>query len=371
MTLRNLLTLDDKRIDLSLEPLLPRSGKKDLVLEEALIFPGLINSHDHLDFNLFPMLGSKKYASYTEWGPSIHALYKHEIREVLAIPQVLRTQWGLYKNLLCGVTTVINHGPRLPIPDPFIRVCQDLLNIHSVAFEKHWRRRLMNPFNRRPCVIHTGEGTDTAAHAEINSLIRWNLLQKKLIGIHGVAMSPEQSAKFAALVWCPLSNFFLLGTTASIKHMNTTILLGSDSVLTGSWNFWDHLRFARETGLADQKEIIDMVTSRAAAAWRVPGYNQELPPDLVIARTGTGKAIDQFFKINPADILLVIQSGAIRLMDESLYDQLRPHGLPAQSLSKVMIDGRLKYVPGNLPSLIQEIRQYHQGALFPVQIPEA
>jgi len=29
-----------------------------------MAFPGLINSHDHLDFNLFPLWGNRKYNNY-------------------------------------------------------------------------------------------------------------------------------------------------------------------------------------------------------------------------------------------------------------------------------------------------------------------
>ena len=40
----------------------------DLTFENTIISPGLINSHDHLDFNLYPALGNKTYNNYTEWG---------------------------------------------------------------------------------------------------------------------------------------------------------------------------------------------------------------------------------------------------------------------------------------------------------------
>src|SRR5450432_4419157 len=72
----------------------------------AIAFPGLINSHDHLDFNLFPQLRSHIYKTYTEWGTDIHERYGEEIGRVLKIPAPLRTRWGMYKNLLNGVTTV-------------------------------------------------------------------------------------------------------------------------------------------------------------------------------------------------------------------------------------------------------------------------
>src|ERR1700712_534116 len=75
---------------------------------DAFAFAGLINSHDHLDFNCFSPLGRNSYNNYTEWGNHIHAAYKTEIDAVLKIPQQLRINWGMYKNLLAGVTTVVN-----------------------------------------------------------------------------------------------------------------------------------------------------------------------------------------------------------------------------------------------------------------------
>src|ERR1700761_4498733 len=67
-----------------------------LSFDGALVFPGLINSHEHLEFNLFPMLGNRIYRNYTEWGPDIHANNNMVIKQVLQIPQALRTQWGVY-----------------------------------------------------------------------------------------------------------------------------------------------------------------------------------------------------------------------------------------------------------------------------------
>jgi cytosine/adenosine deaminase-related metal-dependent hydrolase len=97
-------------------------------------------------------------------------------------------------------------------------------------------------------MIHTGEGKDELAYKEIDELIHWNLLGKKLIGIHGVVMSEDQAKEFEALVWCPGSNYFLLNQTAQIDRLkkHTTILFGTDSTLTGNWNIWDHIRLARK-----------------------------------------------------------------------------------------------------------------------------
>ena len=81
-----------------------------LDMKGALAFPGLINSHDHLEFSLFPRTGNRIYDDYISWGNDIHACNEDAINRVKNVPYELRFKWGLYKNLLCGVTTVMHHG---------------------------------------------------------------------------------------------------------------------------------------------------------------------------------------------------------------------------------------------------------------------
>src|ERR1043165_5907685 len=63
------------------------NGKADecIRFERAVAFPGLINSHDHLDFNLFPLLANRVYNNYTEWARDIQVTGKKEIEAVLKI----------------------------------------------------------------------------------------------------------------------------------------------------------------------------------------------------------------------------------------------------------------------------------------------
>ena len=62
----------------------------------------------------------------------------------------LRSRWGIYKNLLAGVTTVAHHGEPLEIENPLITVLQDAQSLHSVKFEKYWQLRLNNFLNNFP-----------------------------------------------------------------------------------------------------------------------------------------------------------------------------------------------------------------------------
>lgn len=333
-----------------------------IVFENALAFPGLINSHDHLDFNLYPQLGRRTYRNYREWGETLHDQFESEIEKIGNIPVSLRGLFGAYKNLINGFTTVINHGEFLQLSGAPVRVMQKHHVLHSVGFEKNWIIKLNNPFLKSlPFVVHVGEGTDELASHEIDELVKWNLLKRKLIGVHGVAMSEEQAGAFMALVWCPVSNFFLLGKTANIKALckNCPIVFGTDSTLTATWNAWDHFRNARGTRMVSDTALFDMLTTSAAACWELPslGFIEKgKKADLVIAKQKPGNSSwDSFYSINPEDILIVIQDGQIRLFDHELLEHLRLREIKPDHFSSIEWNQCRKYVEGNLPALMNKI----------------
>jgi cytosine/adenosine deaminase-related metal-dependent hydrolase len=352
-------------------------NKSSIHFEKAIVFPGLINSHDHLDFNLFPRFGQRLYKNYREWGLEIQKENKGEIEEILNIPQELRTQWGLYKNLLNGITTVINHGEKLITGKELITVFQDYKSLHSVGFEKNWIVKLNQPFmNRGPFVIHVGEGTDKSSHEEIDRLINWNFCKKDLIGIHGVAMDAIQAASFRGLVWCPASNFFLLGKTADIGRLqfHTKIGFGTDSSLTADWNIWEHLRNAKRMGLVTDTRLFAMLTGEAAEIWKLNDSGKIAVghlADMVVAKKAGLSGFDSFYGLNPDGILIVIHKGNIRLFDESLYEQLKAFDFPFHEFTKVQIKKSSKYIQGDLPGLLNKIRGIHKQVNLPEEVSVA
>jgi len=342
--------------------------------ENAIAFPGLINSHDHLDFNLFPQIGNRIYNNYSEWGKDIHLKNKETINAVLKIPLSLRTQWGLYKNLLNGITTVVNHGAKLKISHPLITVLQDNYSLHSIQFEKYWQLKLNNLFaKKQPYVIHAGEGTDAMAHKEIDTLIKMNFFNKSLFTVHGVAMDEEQAKKIKALIWCPDSNFFLFNATAAIKILKakTPVLFGTDSTLTADWNLWNHLRLARKTRLMNDSELFNTLTKAPSVAWKQNNTGTisiNKNADIVVAKTIEGKGFNAFYSLNPEDIQLILHKGRIRLFDEEIKDQLMANDFPISKYSRINVNGKGKYIYGDLPKLIREIKSYYPKAGFPLNV---
>jgi cytosine/adenosine deaminase-related metal-dependent hydrolase len=352
----------------------PVGDEEEICFDEAIVFPGLINSHDHLDFNSFPKLGNRIYSSYVDWGADIHLQNKETIKQVLQIPQALRLQWGIYKNLLNGVTTVVNHGPKIGIESDLIHVYEDCRVLHSVQLEKKWKIKLHIPFQKtKPVVIHVGEGTDQAAKKEIDSLLRWNTFNRDLIGIHGVAMNEKQASKFKALIWCPDSNYFLVGQTAEINKLkkHTTILFGTDSCVSAGWNLWNQLRIARAAKMVDDSELYAMLTSKPASVWSLPGRGKIAPDqeaDLVVARKKSSDTeMGAFYAINPEDLLLVMCRGEILLIDAA-YSKPIFSTLPENKFSKICINGQFKYIKGDLAALVKKIQTFNPAASFPFSV---
>ncbi len=339
-----------------------------LTFEDCIAFPGLINSHDHLEFNLYPRLGHKIYEDYVEWGNDIHKKDKEVIESIESIPVELRLKYGVIKNLLTGVTSVAHHGVYHSSLDNspvsiIKRTC-----IHSVKLGGRWKLKLNRMKNYEPYVIHIGEGINKHASEEINELIKFNFLKRKLIGIHGIAMTMKQSKNFEALVWCPVSNLFLFNTTADINSLkkNTSILFGTDSTLTAGQNIWEHLRKARELGLLSDAEILSSLTNEAAEIWDLKGKGQirvGSKADIVIAKRKAGNLYDSFFATNPEDIILIIKDGEIILFDKSVENQISLILSillieKRNSFDEININREIKFVKYRVNDILESLKQY-------------
>jgi cytosine/adenosine deaminase-related metal-dependent hydrolase len=341
------------------------NSNDDINLEGTVALPGLINSHDHLDFNLFNQMGNQIYSNYMEWGPYIQKTYATEIDAILKIPKSLRIKWGVYKNLLAGVTTVADHSHNIPNETYPIDIIRNIQNLHSVQFEPGWKYKLNNPlaFNKY-CVIHIGEGTDINVYNEIQQLIRYNFIKRKIIGIHGIAMNEKQAKLFKAIVWCPVSNDYMFHQTANIERLKhyTQILFGTDSTLTSHWNIWNHLRVAKEKNSLTGKELFDSITEKAASIWKINTgvIKKGKYADIIILQNNIATDYNSVYSTNPEDLLLVISKGVIKIADETVINKIPSHCWNKQDLGRIEIKGRIKYVPKQMIETMKAINNIKQ-----------
>ena len=317
----------------------------ELDLERLQLLPGLVNAHDHLQFSLFPRLGSGPYLNATEWARDIYHPEREPIRPHLDVPKHLRLIWGGLRNLVAGVTTVCHHDEYHPVFDSGfpIRVLKQFGWAHSLAFTQDIRERFEQTPPGWPFIIHLGEGTDSEAAAELFRLHELGALTERTVLVHAVGLSGEGwdlvKRVGAAAIWCPRSNLFTLAHTLGreVVRSGVRLALGTDSPLTAEGDLLDEIRFAQDSGA----RACELVGSAARDVLR-------LSPDLDdwIAVRGFG-----------TQPKLVVIGGEIRLISPSLARQL-PSSLAAEFHS-LHVEGRQRVlIRWDIRRLLDETRAY-------------
>lgn len=324
-----------------------KNFRASLDLEGHLILPGLINSHDHLEFSLFPRLGRGPYPNATAWAQDIYHPDCSPVKGHLAVPKALRLLWGGLKNLLSGVTTVAHHNPydgetfgrRFPV-----RVVKRFGWAHSLSFSPDLLARFHSS-GSKPFLIHAAEGTDAGAAAEIQELDRIGVLRSRTVLIHGVGINRDSLkillGRRASLIWCPGSNLFTLGQTLrpEVLRSGIPIALGTDSSITCQEDLAGELRVARDAGGVSAEDVCSMVTTQAARILSLNRGEGEIRENgiadlLVIPDDGRNPA-EALQHFSPA---LVILGGEIQLASKNLAARLHPKFI--RNLQKFEVEGR-------------------------------
>ena len=337
-----------------------------------LLLPGLINAHDHLEFSLFPKLGRGPYPNAAQWAKDIYRPDSPPVREHLGIPKPIRLWWGGIKNLLCGATTVCHHNEfRLDVfDDGFpVRVVRRYAWSHSLMFGGDVAAVFAASDSETPYIIHLGEGTDAASAAEVYELDRRGLLNDRTVIVHGVALDDAGHdlliRRGAALIWCPGSNLFTVGTTLSPPRIerNPRTALGSDSALTAG-DLLEQIRTAHKLGIPAE-QIFDLVTTHAADVLRleigegsiragsiadliaVPDIG--LSPAMTLVRTTT----DQ--------IELVLLACVPHLLSEHMASRFPSEFQPG--LNGIVVDGSERYIRAPVTHLLREAKKRLGGTI--------
>jgi cytosine/adenosine deaminase-related metal-dependent hydrolase len=250
----------------------------DVDLSGHLLLPGLINAHDHLEFNLFPRLGRGPWPNASAWAAEVHRPDESPVKEHLRVSKNVRLIWGGIKNLLSGATTVAHHNPYEPFvfTDRFpVRVVKRYGWAHSLPFSPDIRDRWKRTPVRWPFIVHAAEGTDECAHREIPRLQEMGLLDRRAILVHAVGATQRELETIhrsgSSIVWCPSANLFTLGRTlpGTTITSGVPIALGTDSALTGCGDLIDEMQCAKTAAALTEEQIYPLVTSSAARMLRL------------------------------------------------------------------------------------------------------
>jgi len=346
----------------------PKEPSAKIDLRDYLVLPGLINSHDHLEFALYPRLGNGSYKNFMEWVNDIHHPDRSPILEHRKVPRQTRLWWGGIRNLLSGVTTVCHHNPyeeSVFDKDFIIRVVRDFGWAHSLSLDADVVQK-KRAAKGRPFLVHLGEGIDDRSSQEIFDLDKSGALNEETILIHALGLNTEgrelvRSTR-AGVIWCPSSNAFLFGKTLSFEEIQDfpTVSLGSDSPLTGVGDLLDEICFARGLGDIPAKLLFNYVTRNASQLLRLRNGEGTLRvgswADLIAVRDDGNNPADTLTNLSHKDIELVLVGGRVQLASEQMMNRL-PSNL-TQGLQSICVESSLRWIRAPLDRLFEETRTH-------------
>ena len=337
-----------------------------------LVLPGLVNAHDHLEFALFPRLGTGGYRNFMEWAQDIYFPENAPVREHRAIPKNTRLWWGGIRNLLSGVTTVCHHNPYVPevFDERFVvRVLHDFGWAHSVTMDCDIGRKKQETLPDQPFIIHLAEGVDEQSAAEILQLVREGALDDRTVIVHGLGLDDRGRALLrsfgAALVWCPTSNVFLFGRTLTGDELQEfpRLALGSDSPITCLGDLLDEIRFAREIVGMNEQQLYSSVTASAADVLRLHDGQGTLRvgglADFVGVRDTGFSAAKTLATLSWREVELVVIGGLVHLASSEMHRRL-PETLTAE-LQLLEIEGEPRWIRAPVSRLYSDASRHLPG----------
>ena len=339
----------------------------EIDLRDHLIFPGLVNAHDHLGINNVPPLpGHDLYPNSYAWAIALGPHFDDPaVAAALAFSESRRLWQGGLKNLLCGATTVAQHDPWHAVLDDQsfpVNLLRRFGWCHSLGLApgrghasgtiaswldsgidrlaRHLPRSLrghrLGPFGpsvvesfaatppEQPWIIHLAEGTDAVAGGEFSQLVGLDCLAANTVLVHGVALTAADVGQLidrgAAVVWCPASNLNLLGKTLNPRRLFDAgrLAIGTDSRLSGSRDLLDELRVAADHSDLAPVELFRLATSDGGRVLSMPeigGLAAGQRADLLIARDSGGDPYEILLSLQRRDIRAVVRNGVPAIAD--------------------------------------------------------
>jgi cytosine/adenosine deaminase-related metal-dependent hydrolase len=337
-----------------------------LDLRGFLVLPGLINAHDHLEFNLFPSLGRGPYRNAKNWAADIYQPTASPVKEHLALSKRARMIWGGLKNLLSGVTTVAHHNPvddvALDASFP-VNVVRRFGWAHSLDFSPDLMERFRMTPESWPFIMHAAEGVDERAHAEIGRLEALGVLSERTVLVHAIGLDQPGlhtlRKRRSALVWCPTSNMRVYGRTLSAAAFQSDlkIALGTDSALTAQGDLIDELGVAQRTHQLSAENLFEMVTVQSSQVLRLADGEGTIRAggvaDLIVVEDRGQTPAEAVQQIRPE---MVLVRGKVRLVSPRLL--ARASILGSGSWHSLDVEGRGKWFTNvDVPSLHEETVQ--------------
>ena len=370
-----------------------RSRSFDCEFKNHILYPSLINSHDHLLGSYFPRVGDRRpYLTWKPWDDDLKGskIYKergkHENIDLYYL--------GAYRNLISGALTVSDHIPHIVnesfIPKMPIRVLSEYALAHEVSsYDLKWGDGVEVEYRKAlekdiPFITHIEEGFDEESGKGIEYLKEMDALGEHTVLVHGIALSDEDikdiGERGSHLVWCPFSNNYMFGRTARVKELmrnGVNVSIGTDSPMSGALNLLEEVRFAKSIyyemyreELSD-RDLVRMVIQNPAKALRLGedlgGLDVGKKGDFIAIRNDMGyDGYELLVRCELKDISMIFYNGEPLYGDEEYLNIFEDFGKESELIFVEGVGKRISVErsPLELLRLIQERVGYKKELPF-------
>jgi cytosine/adenosine deaminase-related metal-dependent hydrolase len=329
----------------------------------AAVSPGLIDAHDHLNYNNRSPLAS------TVAGGARY-LHRHDWRGEVSTPSnqagtgqaTAGMQWNELRHIFSGTTSIAASTRasallrNLDEPEArdtalgFERVDYEvfLLGDGNETFHADcsWNYALTEiQVSLFPGIVtHTAEGINNYAHEEFRCQSRSTMgardfTERNVAHIHAIGLTTtdyyNMARDNAKLVWSPRSNISLYGNTADaplFARLGGTVALGTDWTYSGSANMVREMACAQQLGNGPYggaftaEDVWKMATENAAIATGTEELIGTIATgklaDLAVYRRGTTPYHQSVIDATSADVALVVRDGDLLYGDADVATAL-------------------------------------------------
>jgi hypothetical protein len=344
------LVIEDNRITCAAVGCAEPPGATVISVTDAYIFPGFIDAHNHVAYNVFPKWQPPRlYSNRGQWQSSkAYKEFKAPYNDLKKTVLCEMVKYGEVKALISGVTTIQGTAPDNACFRTLVRNAENQNELGTSSY--HIRTYILDISafegsvdwgKTKSFVVHLSEGIDEKSRGEFGILKQKKLLSSGTAVIHGTAFGePEFKAMGKAgakLIWSPQSNLVLYGKTTNIglarKH-NVPISLGVDWNATGSDSIFDELRVAssvnreQHDSVIPDSEWLGMITVNPAKALALDTHIGRLAPgmkaDITIVRNRNRDPSRSLLENRLEDVQMVWVGGDVLYGDQEALEKLKP-----------------------------------------------
>ena len=354
----------------------PLAAGVAVVPVDGVIAPGLIDTHNHILFDVFDnsdWLPSKVYTNHDDWTKDTN---EPRYTVMVDVKQCLEDasqgkptwcptkydsagklncemeKWGELKGIIAGTTSIVSlAGVAYPcygslartVDTQFNGLAADTIQTAAITPSMATADGVCSNYasgKTAAYLIHVGEGTDEKARAEFDKLGTSTTTPQCLYApetaiTHGTSFGAAEFAtmkeKGMKLTWSPASNVALYAATTNIPMAldnGITVALAPDWSMGGSQNMLDELRFAKSwsdthwSGRLTSQMIVEMATKNGATVLGLDGQLGVLKKgahaDIMVVSGDRRAPYDAVIAATPKEVLLTLVNGKALYGDTAL-----------------------------------------------------